>query len=66
MRRLFLDRRWVVFLLVVLVGGLFHAVEMSYLMLYMDALGASKTLMGIALLVGTISEVPVWALPRTC
>ena len=66
MRRLFLDRRWVVFLLVVLVGGLFHAVEMSYLMLYMDALGASKTLMGIALLVGTISEVPVWAQPRTC
>ena len=33
-------------------------------MLYMDALGASKTLMGIALLVGTISEVPVWAQPR--
>ena len=61
-RRLFLDRRWVLFLLVVLIGGLFHSAEMSYLMLYMDALGGSKTLMGIALLVGTISEVPVWAL----
>jgi len=61
-RRLFLDRRWVLFLLVVLIGGLFHSTEMSYLMLYMDALGGSKTLMGIALMVGTISEVPVWAL----
>jgi len=61
-RRLFLDRRWVLFLLVVLIGGLFHSTEMSYLMLYMDALGGSKTLMGIALMVGTISELPVWAL----
>lgn len=61
-KRLFLDKRWAVFLTVVLIGGLFHSTEMSYLMLYMDQLGGSKTLMGIALLVGTISEVPVWAL----
>jgi MFS transporter, PPP family, 3-phenylpropionic acid transporter len=61
-RRLLLDRRWGIFLLVMLIGGLFHSTEMSYLMLYMDALGGSKTLMGIALMVGTVSEVPVWAL----
>jgi len=61
-RRLLQNRRWSIFLLVMLIGGLFHSTEMSYLMLYMDALGGSKTLMGIALMVGTVSEVPVWAL----
>ncbi|MCJ7552212.1 MAG: MFS transporter, partial [Anaerolineae bacterium] len=62
LQRLLLNRRWGIFLLVMLIGGLFHSTEMSYLMLYVDALGGSKTLMGIALMVGTVSEVPVWAL----
>ncbi|MGC9467709.1 MAG: MFS transporter [Anaerolineae bacterium] len=65
LRRLFFNRSWMVFLLTILVGGMFLAVEMNYLFLYLDTLGASETLMGFALVLTTVSEVPIWALaPR--
>ncbi|MGC9349398.1 MAG: MFS transporter [Anaerolineae bacterium] len=59
------DASWVVFLGVVFVAGLYLAFETSYLLLYLDSLGVRKSLMGIALVVATVSELPVWALgPR--
>ncbi len=52
---------WILFLVTVLIGGLYQAVEMSYLMLYLADLGVPESLMGLALLLGTVSELPVWA-----
>ncbi|MBK6433510.1 MFS transporter [Candidatus Amarolinea dominans] len=51
---------WVIFLASILIGGLALSIEMSFLFLYMERLGASKTLMGITLAVSTVSELPVW------
>ncbi len=41
---------------------LYLTVEMNFLMLYMASLGAGESLMGIALVVSTLGELPVWAL----
>lgn len=51
--------RWVWFFAMVFVGGLSLAIVNTYLFLYMDELGASKTLMGFSMVVATISEVPL-------
>jgi MFS transporter, PPP family, 3-phenylpropionic acid transporter len=65
LRRLFRDRRWRMFLLVILVGTLYQAVSMHYLFIYFDALGIRKSLMGLALVFATLGELPIWALaPR--
>ncbi|MGC8780933.1 MAG: MFS transporter [Anaerolineae bacterium] len=60
MRRLLGNWQWVTFLASILIGGLVMSVEMSFLFLYLERLGANKTLMGICLLVSTVSELPVW------
>jgi MFS transporter, PPP family, 3-phenylpropionic acid transporter len=62
LRSLLFNKSWLVFLLAMLIGGLYMAVEMSYLMLYMQSLGAGEALMGIALVLSTLGELPVWAL----
>jgi PPP family 3-phenylpropionic acid transporter len=49
-----------VFLASILIGGIVMSIEMSFLFLYMNSLGASKALMGLSLAVATISELPVW------
>ena len=54
------NRQWIVFLTAILIGALSLTFEVSFLSLYMDDLGAGKTLMGLALTAGTISELPVW------
>lgn len=54
------NRQWIVFLLTVLVGFLNLSIAINFLFLYMDELGASKTLMGFSLTVATMSELPVW------
>jgi MFS family permease len=59
-RALLANRQWVVFLAAILIGALSLTFEMNFLSLYMDGLGADKTLMGLALTAGTISELPVW------
>ncbi len=53
---------WLAFLASSLCGGLYLTVEMNFLMLYMASLGAGESLMGIALVVSTLGELPVWAL----
>jgi PPP family 3-phenylpropionic acid transporter len=68
-RRLLSDRRWFLFLAVVFVSGAGGAVVSNFLFLYMSDLGASKTMMGLALSVATLSEMPVlffssWMLKR--
>jgi MFS transporter, PPP family, 3-phenylpropionic acid transporter len=52
--------QWLVFLASFLVGGIVLSIEMSFLFLYMNSLGASKALMGLSLAVATVSELPVW------
>ena len=58
MRTLFANQPWMLFLVMVFIAGIGMATINNYLFVYMQSLGASKTLMGIALTVSTISEVP--------
>lgn len=51
--------RWLLFLILAFVGGLALAAFNNYFFPYMKEVGASETMMGLALTVGTISEVPV-------
>jgi PPP family 3-phenylpropionic acid transporter len=60
MRGLLGNWQWLVFLASILIGGIVLAIEMSFLFLYMNSLGASKALMGLSLAVATVSELPVW------
>jgi PPP family 3-phenylpropionic acid transporter len=60
LRSLLGDIRWPLFLLVVFVSGIGSAVLSNYLFLRMNDLGASTTLMGLALSVATLSELPVF------
>ncbi|MEA3441831.1 MAG: major facilitator superfamily domain-containing protein 6 [Chloroflexota bacterium] len=59
LRSLLSNPGWALFLFAVFVFGFGSAVINNYLFLYMDDLGASKTLMGLSLMFATISEVPV-------
>ena len=51
------DKRWVFFLLAVFARGVGGAFIHHYLMVYLDALGASATLRGLALTTATVSEL---------
>jgi PPP family 3-phenylpropionic acid transporter len=46
------------FLVMVFIGGVGMATINNYLFIYMEGLGASKSLMGLALMVATASEIP--------
>jgi PPP family 3-phenylpropionic acid transporter len=59
-RSLLSNRSWLLFLFLVFVGGAGQAVIHNYLFLYMNEMGASKTLMGLALTIATISELPMF------
>jgi MFS transporter, PPP family, 3-phenylpropionic acid transporter len=58
MRVLFANQPWMLFLVMVFIAGIGMATINNYLFVYMQSLGASKTLMGFALTVSTVSEVP--------
>lgn len=63
------NRRWLLFLSLALTGGLAASVTNSYLFSYMKDLGAGEGLMGLALTIGTLSEIPTfffgnWLLKR--
>jgi PPP family 3-phenylpropionic acid transporter len=58
MRSLFANQPWMLFLVMVFIGGIGMATINNYLFIYMESLGASKALMGIALTVSTLSEIP--------
>lgn len=59
LRTLLSNPRWILFLIVALSSGLALAGVNNYFFPYMKELGAATSLMGIALTIGTITEVPV-------
>ena len=59
-RTLLSNRPWLLFLFLVFAGGAGQAVIHNFLFLYMNNLGASKTIMGLSLTVATISELPIF------
>lgn len=58
-RQVLADRRWISFLGLAVVGGMSLSIVSSYLFIFMNSLGASKTLMGLVMTVATISEIPI-------
>jgi PPP family 3-phenylpropionic acid transporter len=58
-RTLMANRRWTLFLALAFVGGMGFASVNTYLFAYMQELDASKTTMGLALTISTLSELPV-------
>jgi PPP family 3-phenylpropionic acid transporter len=59
LRSLLQDERWYLFLLVIFVAGFGDAIIRNYSFLYLKDLGASSTLMGLSLTIGTASELLV-------
>jgi PPP family 3-phenylpropionic acid transporter len=57
-RTMLTNPRWLLFLVVAFAGGAELAVFNNYLFPYMEELGANESTMGLALMVGTISEIP--------
>ena len=57
---LFSDRRWGTFLLPILVSGMGSSAGFSFLFLHLQDLGASRTLMGFALTISSLSELPTF------
>lgn len=60
LRALAANRRWLIFLTILFIGGMGQAVIHSFLFLYMEDLGASRWTMGLALSSATVSEVAVF------
>lgn len=58
-RKVLTDRRWVLFLCLMFLGGVAFTVVNSYLFPYMEELEISRSTMGIALTIATFSELPV-------
>jgi PPP family 3-phenylpropionic acid transporter len=59
LRSLLSNPSWTLFLFTVFVFGIGTSVIHSFLFLYLNNLEASKTLMGLSLMVATISELPI-------
>jgi PPP family 3-phenylpropionic acid transporter len=58
-RMLLGDARWLLFLTVAFAGGLAWVATNSYFLPYMAAVGAPESVMGIALTLGVVAEIPV-------
>jgi PPP family 3-phenylpropionic acid transporter len=58
-RILLADRRWYLFLTLALASGFALAATNTYLFPYLKELGATEAVMGLALTLGTLSEIPV-------
>ena len=60
LRALISNRQWLLFLLVAFASGAGLAVVHHFLFLYMEDMGASRSVMGVALTIGTFSEMTVF------
>lgn len=60
LRALATNRRWLLFLAVMFVGGMGSATVHNFLFLYLEDLNASRWTMGLSLSVATVSEVAVF------
>jgi MFS transporter, PPP family, 3-phenylpropionic acid transporter len=54
------DRKWIFFLMASFLGGIGAFSVASYLYPYMAGLGATETQMGIASLIATLTEIPIF------
>jgi PPP family 3-phenylpropionic acid transporter len=59
-RTLLTQRRWLNFLFLAFLGGLGSLSAASFLFPYMAELGANETMMGIALTISTLTELPIF------
>ena len=59
-RDLLSNRHWILFLALAFIGGIAFASTATYFSPYMKELGADEFIIGIALLVSTLSEIPVF------
>lgn len=60
MRDLLSDRHWILFLALAFIGGIASASVALYFSPYMKELGADEFMIGIALLVASVTEIPVF------
>lgn len=60
LRALLMNRRWLIFLVTIFIAGMGMSTVNTYLFPYMEEAGARKSLMGLAAVIATISEVPVF------
>ena len=58
-RILLTNRRWLLFLVLAFAGGLALAGTNTYLFPFLKELGANESTMGLAAMLGTLSEIPV-------
>ena len=59
-RSLLTNRHWILFLLTAFLGGLGSMSAAAYLFPYMAELGASETMMGMAITISTLTELPIF------
>lgn len=69
LRALAHNQKWTLLFVIAFLGGMSMAMVTNYIFLYMDSLGASKSLMGLAMTCSTLSELPFlffsgWMLKR--
>lgn len=64
LRILLSDRSWFLFLTVALIEGMSLGIFLSYLFLYLEEMGASRTIMGLSLTAATLSEIPIFLYSR--
>lgn len=59
-RALITNRHWILFLFTAFLGGLGSMSAAAYLFPYMAELGATETMMGIAITISTLTELPIF------
>ncbi len=64
LRILLSDHNWFLFLAVALIEGMSLGIFLSFLFLYLEELGASRTIMGWSLMAATLSEIPIFLYSR--
>jgi MFS transporter, PPP family, 3-phenylpropionic acid transporter len=64
MRQLAANPRWLAFLAAVFLAGMCISVFHNYLVVYMNQLGGSAALYGLAIAVASLSELPIFAYGR--